>query len=75
MEKIKINKKKNEVLVGFNKQFYDEEFIKQAIADFKDVCSIEEKKGELLLKPKQSKDLDLLGYEFYNHVLGLMKNQ
>jgi len=73
MEKIKISK--NEVLVSFNKQFYNEESIKQAVLDFKDICDVEEKDKGLLLKPKQSKDLDLLGYEFYNHVLGLMKNQ
>jgi len=73
MEKIKISK--NEVLVNFNKQFYNEESIKQAVLDFKDLCEIEEKNQGLLLKPKQNKDIDLLGYEFYNHVLGLMKNQ
>ena len=73
MEKIKISK--NEVLVNFNKQFYNEEFIKQAVLDFKDLCDVEEKNQGLLLKPKQNKDIDLLGYEFYNHVLGLMKNQ
>lgn len=75
MEKIKISKKKNEVLVNLNRQFYNEGSIKQAVLDFKDICSVEEKKEKILLKPKQSKDIDLLGYEFYNHVLGLMKNR
>lgn len=75
MEKIKISKNKNEVLVNFNRQFYNEGSIKQAVLDFKDTCDVEEKKEGLLLKPKQNKDIDLLGYEFYNHVLGLMKNQ
>jgi len=73
MEKIKISK--NEVLVNFNTQFYNEESIKQAVVDFKGICDAEEKDKGILLKPKKNKDLDLLGYEFYNHVLGLMKNQ
>ena len=73
MEKIKISK--NEVLVSFNKKFYNEESINQAVLDFKDICDAEEKNQGLSLKPKQNKDINLLGYEFYNHVLGLMKNQ
>ena len=55
MEKIKISKNKNEVLINFNRQFYNEESIKQAVLDFKDVCDIEEKEEGLLLKPKESK--------------------
>jgi hypothetical protein len=75
MEKVKINKAKNEVLVNFNEQFYQKEFIDRAVLDFKEVCDIKKTKEGLLLRPKQELCIDVLGYEFYNYVLGLMKNQ
>jgi len=63
------------VIVDFNEQFYKKEFIKQAITDFKEICEIEKTEEGLLLKPKKELNIDILGYEFYNYVLGLMKNQ
>jgi hypothetical protein len=75
MEKVKINKAKNEVLIKFNEKFYKKEFIDQAIVDFKEVCDIKKRENGLLLKPKEEVNIDELGYEFYNYVLGLMKNQ
>ena len=75
MEKIKINKAKNKVLVNFNEQFYKKEFIDRAILDFNEVCDIKKSEEGLLLRPKERIDIDILGYEFYNYVLGLVKNQ
>lgn len=75
MEKIKIDKAKNEVLVSFNKKFYKQEFINQAVLDFKRICNIEKVKGKIILKPKEQIDINVLGYEFYNYVLDLMKNK
>lgn len=75
MEKVIINKAKSNVLVNFNGQFYKKEFIDKAILDFKRVCDIKKSEEGLLLKPKGKQDIDELGYEFYNYVLSLMKNQ
>ena len=75
MEKVKINKAKNEVLVNFNEQFYKKEFIDKAILDFKKVCDITRNKEGLLLSPKEEVDIGVIGYEFYNYVLSLIKNQ
>lgn len=74
MERIKINKAKNEVFVSFNEYFYKKEFVDQAVVDFKEACDIEKTEEGLLLRPKEEMDIDTLGYEFYNYVLGLMKN-
>ena len=75
MEKVKINKAKNEVLVNFNNIFYKKEFIDRAVLDFKEACDITKLDEGLLLKSKEKADIDVLGYEFYNYVLGLIKNQ
>lgn len=74
MEKVEINKKKNEVIIRFNKKFYTLPPIDQAIKDFNEVCDARKEGSDLILKPKQKETLDRLGYEFYNYVLGLMKN-
>jgi tryptophanase len=74
MEKVEINKEKNEVVIRFNQKFYTQPHIDQAIEDFKEVCDARKEGNDLILKPKQKEDLDRLGYEFYNYVLGLMKN-
>lgn len=46
----------------------------QAMKDFKEVCDFKEESGDLVLIPKKGIDIDKLGYEFYNYILGLMKN-
>ena len=74
MERVKINKKKNEVVLSFNEKFYDKKFINQAVEDFKESCDIKKDKDFIFLKPKKGIELDTLGYEFYNYVLGLIKN-
>lgn len=74
MEKVKIDQNKNEVFVTFNRTFYKEEFIEQAIENFQKICSIEKTEEKIILKPKEKLDINKLGYEFYNYVLGLMKN-
>jgi hypothetical protein len=75
MEKIKVNLAKNEVVVSFNDRFYPMEFVEKAITDFSGICSIKKIKTGILLKPKEDLDINILGYEFYNYALGLMKNQ
>jgi len=74
MERIKVNKEKNEVILSFNEKFYNKKFIDKAIEEFKEVCDAKKEKDLIFLTPKEKVDLDILGYEFYNYVLGLIKN-
>lgn len=74
MGRVKINKEKNEIVLSFNENFYDKKFINKATEDFKDVCDVKKDKDLILLKPKEKIDIDTLGHEFYNYVLGLIKN-
>jgi hypothetical protein len=66
--------KKNEVQVSLNESIYSDDAIEQAIIDYEDVCEINKKDDRLVLIPKEKIELDILGYEFSNYVLGLMKN-
>jgi hypothetical protein len=70
---------KHEVLLILKKDFYKGEIIKEVIEDFKEICLSEVEECEdsfrVLLKPIQEKDLENLGCEFSNYVLGLMKNR
>ncbi len=75
MERIKVNKEKNEVVLSFNEKFYDRKFIDEAVEEFKEICDITKDNNLISLKPKEKIDLDILGYEFYNYVLGLIKNR
>lgn len=65
----------NGVILTFNKNFYPEEFVRQAISDFNEVCEASYKDEKLTLKPKTNEiDVQNLGYEFYNYLLGLIKS-
>ncbi len=74
MEKVRIIKDKNEVILSFNNKFYNKEVIDKAIEDFKQACDVRQEGELIILKPKEKTDLNILGYEFYNYVLGLIKN-
>lgn len=69
-----IKVKKNEVYVSLNDIIYSDDAINQAIIDFKDVCDIKKVDENLILIPKEKIKPEILGYEFSNYVLGLMKN-
>jgi hypothetical protein len=78
MNNISINKKTGEVNLVFNRFFYDPSVIKKCIEDFKEVCTAsfkEEDKILVTLSPKDQKIIAKLGYEFFNYVLGSMKNK
>ena len=65
----------NAVVMTFNKNFYPEEFIRQSMADFHEVCDSSFEGERLVLKPKTNEiDIQKLGYEFYNYLLGLIKS-
>ncbi len=74
MEKVRIDKAKNSVLVRFNEDIYDKEAIAKASEDYNEACDIKRCKEGILLSPREDIDINTLGYEFYNYVLGIMKN-
>lgn len=73
MERIKVDREKNEVILSFNDKFYDKRFVDKAIEEFKQVCDIKRDNCLIVLRPKEKIDLNTLGFEFYNYVLGLIK--
>lgn len=72
MERIKVEE--DRVKLSFNNDFYPQEFIDQATEDFSEECKVEHEGEWLVLIPKTEKP-KTVGYEFYNYVLGLIKNQ
>jgi len=79
MNLMKINREENEISIFLSSKLYDLQIIKEVLADFKEVCEghIEESnlRIKIVLKPKEKDILDVIGYEFCNYVLGLMKNK
>ncbi|MFH0979237.1 MAG: HxsD-like protein [Candidatus Woesearchaeota archaeon] len=71
----KVTIKDKAAVLQFNKKIYEEKMIKQAAEDYGEICSVEFTDTGIVLKPKEEGQLKLVGYEFYNYVLGLMKNQ
>lgn len=70
--------KEKKIKICLNKQFYDLAAVKESLKDFKEVCTgkITEKKHiEITLNPKDINFNNIIGYEFCNYVLGLMKNK
>jgi len=61
--------------IKLNNKFYNKEAVEGALRDFKEVCEgkILNDAIEIELKPKE--DIGMLKEEFYNYVLGLMKNK
>lgn len=65
------------VTIKLNKSLYDIDSIRKCIEDFSGLCSAsvnENEQFEVVLKARGSSDARILGYEFCNYVLALMKN-
>lgn len=76
MERVNIGKK--EVSISINPKFYSFDCVKRTKRLFLKDCKVLIKKGrdsiEVRLKPKSEKiNLEILGYEFYNHLLNTLK--
>jgi len=74
MERIRVDAQRNEVVLSFNRGIYCMECVGQAVKDFSDCAQIYAGEDTLLLRPKDESSPEALGREFYNYVLGLMKN-
>jgi len=70
-------RRKNKIVL--KRRFYDSGSIKEALKDFKEICSgkLSNKKNtiEIQLKAKNKEFKNNLDSEFCNYVLGLMKNK
>ena len=70
-----VDEGKKLVMLTFNDNFYSKDLIEKSILDFKEVCDSNFQGEKLILKPKNNEiDLNTLGYEFYNYLLGLIKS-
>ena len=75
MRRINVDKDNNLVVLTFNDNLYPKDLINQSILDFQEVCDSRFEGEKLVLKPKSNEiDMDNLGYEFYNYLLGLLKS-
>lgn len=70
------------VKVFINPKFYDFEDVKRVKKEFEQVSNIiiadEKSKFCVVMKPKQElkpEEMDILGYEFYNHLLNAVKER
>ena len=81
MKKMEIDRNNKEVKLLINTEFYDSDSVLKASHAFSKSCWVYldgnvNEKLRVSLKPKFKEiNLDELGYEFYNYVLGLMQNE
>jgi uncharacterized FlgJ-related protein len=74
----RVNIEKREVNVSVNPNFYNYDCVKKTKKLFLEECEVTIRKRkdsiEVKLKPKSKKiDREILGYEFYNHLLNTLK--
>ena len=82
MNAITIFEERNEVKVDINTKIYNYNAVLLSVKDFLDTNWIyldgqSDSSVSVFIKPKkpvENTDLKLLGYEFYNYVLGIMEN-
>ena len=77
MSNVHVDHANNRVGLSVNTYFYDKEVLLKCLKDFEKVCKVSKKMEQnifhISMVPKEETDLDLLGYEFYNYLLGEMK--
>ncbi len=77
MKNIIVDKKNKVVNINVNSVFYPKGHVKQACKDYKEICSTKimtsTKKIKIILKPKKSVDVNILGFEFMNYLLSLSR--
>ncbi len=60
--------------VSFNESVYDKAFIESAAAEFSRYRKVTIDNSTVLIRARQKEKPRFLALEFYNYVLGLMKN-
>ncbi len=74
---VNMDRKAEKVTIKLNRRFYNIGSIRRGIKDFSGLCSADVNNAEqfeIVLKSKGGLDVQILGYEFCNYVLALMKN-
>jgi len=71
MDNIQINA--SSVQIMLNPEIYNSLIIKQAIKDFSGVADIKQN-GKIIIVPKEKKDIENIGYEFCNYLIGLVQS-
>lgn len=73
-----VDEQNNQVNIKFSKSFYDSKSLNEALTDYSSVCkhTLSESEGyfEVSLMFATAEDIVLIGNEFCNYVLGVMKN-
>lgn len=75
MVKMKINQNEGSIELDLNENFYPKAKVEQAIKDFQGVCDFKVDCEKIILFPKDKEDINRLGYEFRNYILGLIVNE
>ncbi len=60
--------------VMLNNKLYSREAIEVALKDFEEICSGKILNGEIVVELESKEEIENIGEEFCNYVLGLMKN-
>jgi len=74
---ISFDKNRKKVIVTMNKDFYNLDSVKKAAEAFKDAADISVSvKDKIIVSIMPDENMiDIIGYEFCNYVLSLMKNE
>ncbi len=82
MDSVQIDQDKNIVKIKLNLDFYSVEDLLAATNDFLDLgqinMAVDDRNNNIIItiSPKEAEDrLDIIGYEFCNYVLGMIKNR
>ncbi len=74
---IDVDRSENRITINLSKDFYDIDSVRKCGEDFSGLCSAEIRQNgrlKIVLTQKGDVDIELLGYEFCNYLLALMKN-
>jgi len=61
--------------IKLNNKFYTKEAVEEALKDFGEVCKGKILNDDMEIELTPTKEVEHLGEEFSNYVLGLMKNK
>lgn len=74
-----IKREGNCVRIRLERQFYDEDTVKESLKDFAHLCKGDIKTTkqfiDITIKAKENGNVKVIAYELCNYTLGLMKNK
>ena len=63
------------MIIKLNNKFYSKDAVEEALKDFNDVCNGNILNDDIEVELNEKEDIENVGEEFCNYVLGLMKNK